>query len=281
MSTAPRRLVIGCGYLGQRVAARWLAEGSRVWGMTRSAARAAELAAAGLEPVIADVTRPETIHDLPEVDTMFWAVGFDRSGTATHRDVHVTGLARVLEALPGRPRIVLSSSTGVWGNDDGDVVDERSPAHPTREAGRVLLEAEALVHARAGERGVALRFAGLYGPGRLPRLDDLRNGRPIAADPESWLNLIHVDDAARIVCAVAAAPAPRPLYVVSDGVPVRRREWYAHLAQLSGSPAPTWDTTAPRTRGADKRVDPALLRDDIPIALDYPDSFQGLDAIMK
>ena len=129
--------------------------------------------------------------------------------------------------------------------------------------------------------GTALRLAGIYGPGRLPRVDDLRNGAALTADPDSWLNLIHVDDAATVVMAVADHASPGPLYVVSDGVPVRRREWYAHLAQLSGSPAPTWDTTAPRTRGADKRVDPALLRDDIPIALDYPDSFQGLDAIIK
>lgn len=281
MSTAPRRLVIGCGYLGRRVAARWLAEGSRVWATTRSAARATELAAVGIEPVVADVTLPDTIRDLPEVDTLFWAVGFDRGGTATHHDVHVTGLARVLEALAGQPRIVLSSSTGVWGNEDGDVVDERSPAHPTREAGRVLLEAEELVHARARERGVALRFAGLYGPGRLPRLDDLRAGRPIAADPDSWLNLIHIDDAAMVVCAVAAAAAPRPLYVVSDGHPVLRRDWYGHLAAITGSPEPTWDASLPRTRGADKRVDPALLFRDLEIPLAHPDPLRGIEAVLQ
>ena len=247
--------------------------------MTRSAMRAAELAKLGIEPIVADVTKPETIRALPEVATLFWAVGFDRAAGATYRDVHVDGLARVVGLLAGAPRIILSSSTGVWGNDDGAVVNESTPAKPTREAGSVLLEAEATLHALAPGRGTALRFAGLYGPGRLPRLEDLKAGRPIAADPESWLNLIHVDDAAAIVCAIAAAPAPRPLYVVSDGVPVRRRDWYAHLATRSGSPPPTWDASAPRTRGADKRVDPSLLFRDIPIALAYPDSFQGIDAI--
>ncbi len=280
MTSAPRRLVIGCGYLGMRTARRWLAAGDRVWGTTRSAARAAELAAAGIEPIVADVARPEAMPALPEVDTMFWAVGFDRAAGTTYRAVHVEGLARAIDVLPGRPRVILSSSTGVWGNDDGAVVSESTPATPTREAGSVLLEAEATLHALAPGRGTALRFAGLYGPGRLPRLEDLRSGRPIAADPDSWLNLIHVDDAARIVCAVAAAPAPRPLYVVSDGVPVRRRDWYAHLATRSGSPPPNWDVSAPRTRGADKRVDPSLLFSDIPIALAYPDSFQGIDALI-
>ena len=76
-------------------------------------------------------------------------------------------------------------------------------------------------------------------------------------------------------------PAPQPLYVVSDGVPVRRRDWYARLAARSGSPPPTWDPSAPRTRGADKRVDPSLLFHDIPITLAYPDSFRGIDAILQ
>ena len=135
---APRRLVIGCGYLGLRVAKRWLESGAQVWAVTRSATRAAELAAAGITPLTADVTRPETIGDLPAIDAMFWGVGFDRTADATYHDVHVGGLGRVLDSLSGTPRIILSSSTGVWGDEDGRIVAETTPAHPVREAGRVL-----------------------------------------------------------------------------------------------------------------------------------------------
>jgi len=279
--TAPARIVVGCGYLGIRVARLWRDAGARVHAVTRSSDRARALEAEGLHPIIGDVTAPDGLAHLPAVDTLLWAVGFDRTAGGSYRDVHVGGLGRVLDGLPESPRVVLSSSTGVWGTDDGSVVDEATPAHPTREAGRVLLEAEALLHARTGDRGTALRFAGLYGPDRLPRLDDLKAGRPIAADPGSWLNLVHVDDAARIVVAVAAAPHPRPLYVVSDGHPVRRRDWYAHLAARTGSPPPTFDTSAERTRGADKRVDPSLLFRDIPLRLTHPDSFRGIDAIVR
>jgi len=277
--TAPVKLVVGCGYLGLRVARLWRDAGARVLALTRSPQRASLLASEGLEPVVGDVTAPDRLPALPDGDALFWGVGFDRTAGASYRDVHVAGLGRVLDALPGTPRVVFSSSTGVWGTDDGAVIDETTPAHPAREAGRVLLEAEALLHGRTGDRGTALRFAGLYGPGRLPRLDDLKAGRPIAADPDSWLNLIHADDAARIVVAVAAAQA-RPLYVVSDGVPVKRRAWYEHLAARSGSPPPTFDVTAERTRGADKRVNPALLFHDFPLALTYPDAFRGIDAIV-
>jgi nucleoside-diphosphate-sugar epimerase len=280
MSDSGTKLVVGCGYLGLRVARLWRNAGARVCAVTRSADRARALAAEGLDPLVGDVTAPDGLPALPAVDTLFWAVGFDRASGASYRDVHVGGLGRVLDAIPDTARVVFASSTGVWGTDDGGIVDEATPALPAREAGRVLLEAEDLLHARVGDRGTALRFAGLYGPGRLPRLDDLKAGRPIAADPDSWLNLVHVDDAARIVVAVAAAPHARRLYVVSDGHPVRRRDWYAHLAARTGSPPPTFDTAAERTRGADKRVDPALLFRDIPLTLTYPDSFRGIDAIV-
>jgi nucleoside-diphosphate-sugar epimerase len=284
-ASGPARLVVGTGALGARVAGLWRAAGDRVLGTTRRPARAAELAAAGIEPVVADVAGAAPWwHGLPPLATVFWAVGFDRSSGGTHRDVHVTGLGRLLDGLAAAardrgaapPRVIFSSSTGVWGDEAGGVVDESTPPRPAREAGRTLVEAEDLLRSHPLGPGVALRFAGLYGPGRLPRLDDLRAGRPLAADPDSWLNLLHLDDAARVVCAVAAAAAPRPLYVVADGRPVRRRDWYGHLATLVGAPPPTWDTTAPRERGADKRVDPALLFRDLGFKPEHPDALAAL-----
>lgn len=282
------RLVVGCGYLGGRVARRWLAAGDRVFAVTRSPERAGTLAAEGLVPVLHDVASTETsaLSSLPALDTILWAVGFDRTGGATARDVHVAGLLRLLDAIRGRgdeprtPRTILSSSTGVWGDEGGGVVDESTPVNPGREAGRVLVEAEAALRAHPRGPGVALRFAGLYGPGRLPRIGELRAGTPIAADPDSWLNLIHVDDAADAVITVAAAPAPRPLYLVSDGRPVRRGEWYAALARLTDSPPPTWDPAAPRTRGADKRVDSSLLRNDLGFHPRHPDAIDTMAELL-
>ncbi|MFM9058440.1 MAG: NAD-dependent epimerase/dehydratase family protein [Planctomycetaceae bacterium] len=291
MSDAPcagsgrTRLVVGCGYLGARVARRWLDAGDRVLAVTRRATRAAELAAAGLEPVVADVADAAAPWlRLPPVATVFWAVGFDREGAATPRDVHVAGLGRLLDGLAAGtrdartppPRFILSSSTGVWGDERGGLVDESTPPRPARETGHVLVEAEAVLRSHPLGSGTALRFAGLYGPGRLPRLDDLRAGRPVAADPDSWLNLVHVDDAARAVVAVAAAARPRPLYVVSDGRPVLRREWYGRLAALAGAPVPTWDPAAPRQRGENRRVNPALLFRDLDFAPDHPDPLAAL-----
>ena len=279
------RLVVGCGYLGARVARRWLDAGDRVLGVTRRTARAAELAAAGIEPVVADVAAPaDWWRGLPPLATALWAVGFDRASGATHHDVHVTGLRRLLDGLAAAarraaarpPRVILSSSTGVWGDEAGGIVDEATPPRPARASGRALVEAEDLLRSHPLGPGTALRFAGLYGPGRLPRIDDLRAGRPITADPDSWLNLVHIDDAARAVCMVAAAASPRPLYVVSDGRPVRRRDWYGRLAELVGAPSPAWDPAAPRERGADKRVNPALIARDLGFTPGHTDALVAL-----
>ncbi len=105
---------------------------------------------------------------------------------------------------------MLSSSTGVWGDGDGELVDEQTPVCPSRPSAAALVEAETMLRRHPKGPGVALRFAGLYGPERLPRLDDLRAGREITADPASWLNLIHLDDAASVVCWAADAAAPAP-----------------------------------------------------------------------
>lgn len=280
--TSSARLIVGCGYLGQRVAQRWQDSATTLYATTRSPTRAAQLEQRGIRPLIGDVTAPvgeaTALPDLPAVDTVLWAVGFDRSAAASYHDVHVGGLARLLDRLPGTPRVIFASSTGVWGDTQAAFVNEATPPCPSREAGRVLVEAEDLLRQHPRGPGIALRFAGLYGPDRLPRLADLREGRPIPADPESWLNLIHIDDAAQVVCDLAAHPTPRPLYVVADGSPLRRRAWYEGLAMLSGSPSPQWQAPVNQSRGGDKRVDPRQLWHDLGHGPTHPDA---LDAVRQ
>jgi nucleoside-diphosphate-sugar epimerase len=84
-------LVIGCGYLGQRVTTAWLAMGRRVIALTRG--RAAALSAMGLEPIVGDVLAPDSLRQFPEVGAVLYAVGLDRSAGRTMREVYVEGLA--------------------------------------------------------------------------------------------------------------------------------------------------------------------------------------------
>jgi nucleoside-diphosphate-sugar epimerase len=277
-------LIFGAGYLGQRVAALWRDAGRDVHVVSRSADRAALLAAEGFRPHVADVTRLETLSDFPDGGTVLFAVGFDRTSGRTIGEVYAGGLANVLAALGDRPqRFLYISSTGVYGPGDGGWIDEDTPCHPDREGGQACLAAEqALAASPLGPRSILLRLAGTYGPGRLPRAADLLAGRPVAAQPDTHLNLIQVDDAARIVLLAEQAVAPRT-YVVSDGHPVLRREYFAELARLLRAPPPTFAPPSPESppqRGAsDRKASNARLLGELRPQLEYPSYREGLAAL--
>jgi nucleoside-diphosphate-sugar epimerase len=268
----PSYLILGCGYLGRVVARRWLAAGHRVAALTRS--RADELRALGIEPVLGDVTDPAL--RLPAADTVLYAVGLDRSSGLSMRAVYVGGLANVLPALPDVRRFVYVSSTSVYGQTGGEWVDESSPTGPAEESGRVVLECERLLRERRAD-AVVLRFAGLYGPGRVIRRAAVERGEPLAAEPDGWLNLIHVEDGARAVLAAAERGQPGAICNVADDRPATRREFYAEMAALLGAPPPRFTATVERSN---RRVSNRRMRAELGVDLQFPDFRAGLrDAI--
>ncbi|HVK16234.1 MAG TPA: SDR family oxidoreductase [Fimbriiglobus sp.] len=242
MAPPPDVLVIGCGYLGRRVALRWIAAGRRVAALTRG--RTAELAALGLEPIVSDVLDPDSLRRLPEVSTVLYAVALDRSSGRSMREVYVTGLGNVLAAMPPCGRFLYVSSTSVYGQADGSEVDESSATVPVEESGRVVLDAEKLLREKMPS-AIVLRFAGIYGPDRLLRRQALLNGEPLVGDADKWLNLIHVEDGAGAVLAVEGHGRPGETYIVADDTPVRRREFYTQLARLLGAPGARFEPYPP------------------------------------
>jgi nucleoside-diphosphate-sugar epimerase len=187
---------------------------------------------------------------------------------------------------PGVRRFIYISSTGVYGQVAGDVVDENSPCQPTREGGQACLAAEQLLQeSRIADRSIILRLAGIYGPDRIPRGKDLQAGLPIAAPSQGWLNLIHVDDAARIVLLAEERAVPPNLYCVSDGQPAPRADYYAELARLLNAPPPQFteppsDSPAAQRAASDKRVSNAKLLRELAPELHYPSYREGLQAIV-
>lgn len=282
-----RLLVVGCGYLGERVAREYVRRGDDVFAMTRSAARAPDLEAIGVRPVIGDVLGPEL--ELPAVDRVLYAVGFDRNAGPSKRSVYVDGLRNVLDRLPtGVARVVYIGSTSVYGNDDGGWVDESTPAEPITEAGRICLDAERVLTAwsdRSGVSTVVLRCSGLYGPGRIIRRDLIAKGEPIPGDPDRHLSLIHVDDAARAAAVALDAAAPGPLYLASDDRPVPRREYYRVVAAALDAPPPSFIPPAPGSPEAardvvDRKVCNSRMKAELGVSLRYPDIETGVPAAL-
>lgn len=279
-----RRLIIGCGYLGGRVANSWLERGDTVFALTRSAANAKKLAERGIEAVVGDVTQPASLVTLPECDTVLHAVGFDRNAGPTKREVYVDGLHHVLDCMTGRcHRFLHTSSTSVYGQQDGEVVDEDSPCDPPHESGRICVDAEQAVLGRlpaaSGTTGTVLRLSGIYGPDRLlSRIQAIREGLKLPGPADAWLNLIHVDDAVSAVLSAADAEELEPVYLVSDDRPIKRGDYYARLASLLDLAPPEFDDTAVarHTRGLGKRCQNTRMKDLPGIALQYPTIDEGL-----
>jgi len=290
------KLIVGCGYLGQRVAAQWADAGQLVHTVTRDSARAAEFKEKGWQPLQFDVTDPNSIPPLPKVDTILFAVGYGRakpgeegSNRPSIYDVYVDGLKNVLAAVSSDiRRFIYISSTGVYSQTDGSVVDEDSPTEPTREGGKACLAAEDLLQAHPlGSKAVILRLAGIYGPNRIPRKADLLEGKPIASPDAGFLNLIHVDDAVAAVLAAEEAEdinLPRT-YLVSDGEPIPRGDYYREAARLLNAPPPSFaqpaaDSHAATRAIADKRIDNSRIQKELDPLFMYPSYREGLAEIL-
>jgi nucleoside-diphosphate-sugar epimerase len=285
-------LIAGCGYLGERVANLWSETGGPVYALTRSTTRAAEFESRGWVGVMGDVSTGFP-HGLPAVETLFWGIGLDRKSGRSQREVYVDGLSRLLAALPVRPRHVIHiSSTSVYGQSAGEVVDEDSLCEPVQDNGRVCLDAERVVldYANDQTRVDTLRLAGIYGPGRLiGRVEALRARQPLAVNPEGWLNLTHVDDAARVVLELSrrvrsGTPPARRVWLVVDDRPLPRREFYATIARLVGAPEPTFDLSQVDERertSANKRCSSRHVREELGIAWLYPTVEEGLRHAMS
>lgn len=282
-----KKLIFGCGYLGKRVAQKWLRQGDQVLAVTRSAARAEEFADWGVQPIVGDITADVDLRDADGAQTVLFAVGFDRGSGQAIREVYVGGLQKVLDKLPASvSRFIYISSTGVYAQADGEWVDEGSPCEPEREGGRACLAAEALLRAHdIGRRSVILRLAGIYGPGRLPKWKDVIAGNSIDSPADGYLNLIHVDDAVSAVLAAEGLQNLPDRILVSDGQPVLRGDFYRELAKQSGAPAPRFaepaDAARANRRGStDKRIDNTRMRQRLSITLQYPSYCEGLAAIV-
>lgn len=283
------KLIVGCGYLGKRVASRWLAQGQAVFGTTRGENRAAELRKVGVEPVQCDVLDPASLQAMPAAQTVLYCVGLDRSAGNSMREVYVNGLANFLRQCKTWDRLpesfIYVSSTGVYGQCRGEEVDETAATEPLEDSGRVVLEAEALVREARLAGTTILRFAGIYGPGRVIRQQAVAAGEVLVGDPDKWLNLIHVDDGAAAILAAEAHGRGKGvgLYNVSDGHPVRRRDHYLRLAQLLDAPEPRMELPEPGQplpphERANRRIVNRRLCAELGVILRYPSFEEGLRA---
>jgi nucleoside-diphosphate-sugar epimerase len=253
-----RILLAGCGDLGERVAQRLRAHGDEVWALRRQPpARGMH----GIHWLRGDLTDPASLRELPAgITRLVYLPAPATRDKAAYRAIFVDGLRHLLDALDRRKlaRVLFVSSSAVYGEHDGDWVDEATPTDPPGFNGAVLLEAEQWL-AEQSLPSTVLRLAGLYGPGRLQLIERLRAGQlRVPRETPHWANRIHVDDAAAAIAHLLQLKSPQPLYLGVDDTPMPLDELYDFLAALIDAPLPA-EGAAPAGVGS-KRLRNARLR---------------------
>lgn len=293
-----RVLIIGTGYVGLPLATEMVRRGHDVSGLRRDASGSPALAAIGIKPLIADITRPA---DLAKYSNDFdWVVNCVASGgggAENYRQVYLQGMRNIIEWLrPGSrntcdpsPRLVYTSSTSVYGQNDGSFVDEKSSADPATETGRVLLETERALLEAAQTRnfvGIILRVAGIYGPERGYWFKQVLNGEArLDGKGDRFLNMIHRDDVIGCIIAALERGKTREIYNAVDDEPVSQFNFFSWLATSLGKPMPDViadNIEATRKRGAtNKRISNLKLKAELGYSFRYPSFREGYSVAIR
>lgn len=266
-----RVLIIGCGYVGLALGQVLARSGHSVWGLRRGTDAQDILRHAGIQPLQGDITRPESLVALPEgLDAVINLVSSSKGAAAEYREVYLGGTQNLIRHFTCFPlqKYIHTSSTSVYGQADGSWVTEESPAAPSGETSRLLLETESTLlhaHATTGFPSVIVRASGIYGPDRGHLFRQFVRGEARAiGDGSRWINMIHRDDLASALAIAIERAVPGHLYNANDDAPVQEREFFEWLVQSLHLPYPPPadpESVSKRKRGlTSKRVRNEKLR---------------------
>ncbi len=232
-------LLAGCGALGRRLGETLSASGDEVLGIKRQATDAAF-------PMLSlDLSDKQAVDRLPtDVDVIVFTVTPDSYDDAGYRHVYETVLGHLVDRVKRcsrQPLFLLVSSTGVYGQQDGERVDENSETQPTSTSGRWVLYGEQLLQSQL-DHHLVVRLSGIYGPNRRYLIDKAMSGQPIQQNPTLWTNRIHEDDCvdalAFLINRYRDDKALDTVYLVSDDAPVGLYDVVAYICQQAGRALP-------------------------------------------
>ena len=289
-------LITGCGDIGKRVACYIHSDADNksmlISGVIRREEAGAELQVLNINPVVSDLDRPETLQDIPTKGATVFH--FAPPPSLGQQDTRFRNLLACFDANGLPEKIVLLSTTAVYGDCNGEWIDESAEVNPQTDRGRRRLDAERALQLWAEAHNVSyviLRVSGIYGPGRLP-VERLSKGLPILReDLAPFSNRIHQDDLA-MVCVAAAKHAPEgAVYNVCDGNPSTMSHYFKAIAKALDLPMPPEldREQAEKQLSAgmlsylneSRRLSNRKMREELRITLKYPDLESGLKNISK
>lgn len=286
-----RVLIVGCGYVGVAVGAALAAAGHEVFGVRRSNENEALLKSAGIHPLVADVSRRESLDALPHpFDWVVNTVASNHGGVDDYRRIYFEGTRNLVDCFSATlpKKFVYTSSTGVYGQNDGSLVKEDAATEPATDTAQVLVETEKLLLAAAQRKfpAVVLRVAGIYGPGRGHFFQQyLRNEAKIVGKGDRLLNMVHRDDVAGAIVAALKNGRPGEVYNVVDDEPVAQIHFFRWLSETLGKwmPPSVPEEQDPQRKRAvtNKKVSNRKLKMELGYQFKYPTFRQGYTAEIK
>lgn len=285
-----RILILGCGYVGERLATRCLDEGIRVIGTTRNKVRAAELNRRGIETFVADspAELPDTL--LASVDAVLDSIPLarDESGMRANQVEWLPKLAGTLSHIRWAGYL---STTGVYGDVGGAWVGESFPCKPTSPRGTERLRAESAWLA-SGLPAEVFRIAGIYGPERNI-IERLNTGsyKAVQWNPAHYSSRIHIDDIVSAVMAAMRRSRHGRIVNLADDMPLPHADYVCEVARMIGAQTPEIlsETEAETNLSSamldffrdNKRISNYLLHRELLPELKYPDFKSGMLSLIN
>ena len=279
--------IIGCGYIGKRLATQLQARDVPVDGYVSSEESRSECEKLDIHCDIIGLDGA-----LPEIDlggrNIIYLAPPPRSEQADTR------MKNFLQAIDkDQPeRFVLISTTGVYGDCKGDWIDESTQLNPTADRAKRRADAEQQVEAFCHDKNiplVILRVAGIYGPGKIPEAR-IKSAAPIVNQQDSpFTNCIHAVDLVNICEQALLNTKITGTYNITDGHPGTMYEYFTGVAKALGLPAPPAISLAEAQHqlsegmlsymAESRRIDNSKLLKDFDLTLKYPSLQDGLQMI--
>jgi len=284
-----RLLIIGCGNVGLRVALLLRAR-YRIYALTHSAERLSALRRNGLMPLLGDLDQPDTLAGLPGLahDVIHLAPPPPQGGTDTRTAHLIAALARA-RSLP--QHFIYISTSGVYGDCSGALVDETSPLRPQTDRARRRADAERRLRewgARTGVRVSILRVPGIYAADRLPVARIERGTPALLPQDDAYVNHIHADDLASMVVAALHRGQANRSYNASDDAPQKMGDYFDLVADRFLLPRPPRVTRAEASSvipenlysfmSESRRLINGRIKQELRVRLRYPTVREGIAA---
>ncbi|MDP1771376.1 MAG: SDR family oxidoreductase [Methylobacter sp.] len=249
-------LIAGCGAIGSELAEVLSAKGHDVTGLKRKPPLSSP---DSVRYVAADISSPADLADLDSDFTQaFFIVSPDGRTEQSYRAVYETGLDNLLAKLP-KTHWIMVSSTSVYGQTQGEWVNEDSPVEPSHITNRLIRQAEQKLTA-LNSVNIVVRFSGIYGPGREYLLRQAMQTPAIQQIPPYFTNRIHQRDCVGVLTFLLeqrlAGKALAQCYVASDDDPAPMWDVVSWLAESLHYPPPVVKAGA----GLNKRCSNAKLK---------------------